>query len=81
MTFEYILVNHKCLSVHLAEHFNHTSKTIKVIMKLRVRMYLSPVWVGQTAFYVNVNVFIFNMQVSENITFNIISVISTLSYV
>ncbi len=79
MMFEYILVNHKCLSVHLAEHFNHISKTIKVIMKLRVRMYLSPVWVGQTAFYVNV--FIFNMQVSENITFNIISVISTLSYV
>ncbi len=62
ITFNYILVYHKCLSVHSAVHFNHISKTIEVIMKLHIKMYLSPNCVkkhskGQlkVAFNINLN--------------------------
>ncbi len=39
---KYILFYNKCLSVHSAVHFNCISKTIEVIMKLHIKIYLSP---------------------------------------
>ncbi len=42
MALKYICVYYKCLSVHLVVHFNHISKTIEVIMKIHINMYLSP---------------------------------------
>jgi len=42
MTLKYILVYHKCLSLQSAVTLSLFQKTIKVIMKLNIKMYLSP---------------------------------------
>ncbi len=60
MTLKYILVYHKCLSVHSAEDFNHIPKATEVMMKLHIKMYFSLTQMGQkkekkTAFIINVN--------------------------
>ncbi len=39
MTLKYILVYYKCLSEHSVVHFNNSSKTIDVIMKLYSLVY------------------------------------------
>ncbi len=36
IALKYILVYHKCLSVHLTIHFKHISKIIAIIMKLDI---------------------------------------------
>ncbi len=47
MILKCILNYYKCLTVHSAVHVIHISKTIEVIMKWHMKMYLSLILVGQ----------------------------------
>ncbi len=47
---------------YIQQYFNHISKTIELIMKLHIKMYLSPTYVGQKHAKVQLTVLNINLD-------------------